>query len=112
MHPAHRFTTQRSCSLCHIHHFVTPLRACSLDGRDCNGYYGIAWCFGATDRPHPVSAVFGAVRQMTSRGVASRINAPQYLQQASRRWHCCEVRVWFSNWRGKRPVKGSTLRLA
>ncbi|KAG5175820.1 DNA photolyase, FAD-binding/Cryptochrome [Tribonema minus] len=53
----------------------------SLDGRDCNGYMGIAWCFGATDRPFPESAIFGKVRQMSSRGVSARKNTARYIDQ-------------------------------
>ena len=33
-----------------------------LDGRDENGYVGIAWCFGLHDRPFPARAVWGEVR--------------------------------------------------
>eukprot|EP00611_Tribonema_gayanum_P011906 TRINITY_DN2233_c0_g1_i6.p1 TRINITY_DN2233_c0_g1~~TRINITY_DN2233_c0_g1_i6.p1 ORF type:complete len:275 (-),score=68.97 TRINITY_DN2233_c0_g1_i6:238-1062(-) len=42
---------------------------------------GIAWCFGATDRPFPESAIFGKVRQMSSRGVSARKNTARYIDQ-------------------------------
>jgi deoxyribodipyrimidine photo-lyase len=53
----------------------------SLDGRDCNGYLGVAWCFGATDRQFYNGPVFGAVRQMSAKGVGSRINTGKYVEQ-------------------------------
>ena len=38
----------------------------SLDGRDPNGYMGVAWCFGNHDRPFPADRlVTGTVRPMT-----------------------------------------------
>lgn len=35
-----------------------------LDGRDPNGYAGVAWCFGKHDRPWKEREVFGIVRWM------------------------------------------------
>ena len=38
----------------------------AIDGRDPNGWAGVAWCFGRFDRPWgPERAVFGTVRCMT-----------------------------------------------
>lgn len=35
-----------------------------LDGRDPNGYAGVAWCFGKHDRPWKEREIFGIVRWM------------------------------------------------
>jgi deoxyribodipyrimidine photo-lyase len=35
-----------------------------LDGRDPNGFAGVAWCFGKHDRPWKERLVFGKVRYM------------------------------------------------
>ena len=35
-----------------------------LDGRDPNGYAGIAWCFGKHDRPWGSRKIFGNIRYM------------------------------------------------
>jgi deoxyribodipyrimidine photo-lyase len=40
-----------------------------LDGRDPNGYAGVAWCFGAHDRGWPERPVFGKVRYMNANGL-------------------------------------------
>ncbi|TVR68977.1 MAG: deoxyribodipyrimidine photolyase [Spirochaetaceae bacterium] len=40
-----------------------------LDGRDPNGYAGVAWCFGKHDRPWVERPVFGKVRYMNDRGL-------------------------------------------
>ena len=40
-----------------------------LDGRDPNGYTGVAWCFGKHDRGWPERPVFGKVRYMNSNGL-------------------------------------------
>mmetsp|Transcript_25906 Transcript_25906/g.60703 ORF Transcript_25906/g.60703 Transcript_25906/m.60703 type:complete len:655 (-) Transcript_25906:76-2040(-) len=43
-----------------------------LDGRDPNGYLGIAWCFGNHDRPFPQRAVFGTVRSMGAASIRKK----------------------------------------
>lgn len=40
-----------------------------LDGRDPNGYAGVAWCFGKHDRGWAERPVFGKVRYMNDRGL-------------------------------------------
>jgi len=40
-----------------------------LDGRDPNGYTGVAWCFGVHDRGWPERPVFGKVRYMNANGL-------------------------------------------
>merc|ERR1719436_600168 len=52
----------------------------SLDGRDENGYMGIAWCFGHHDRPFPERPVFGTVRPMTRSGIEAKFNMLRYKQ--------------------------------
>jgi len=50
----------------------------SLDGRDPNGYAGIAWCFGRHDRPWPQRAGFGSVRAMMASGLRRKFDADRY----------------------------------
>lgn len=45
---------------------------------------GVAWCFGALDRPMPPSPVFGKVRRMTSGGARSKMNVDAYIAQVRR----------------------------
>ncbi|KNC52093.1 deoxyribodipyrimidine photolyase [Thecamonas trahens ATCC 50062] len=40
-----------------------------LDGRDPNGYVGVAWCFGRHDRPWTRRDIFGSVRYMNDKGL-------------------------------------------
>lgn len=60
-----------------------------LDGRDPNGYMGVAWCFGLFDRPMPPSPVFGKVRRMTSSGARNKFDVDAYVAQV----HLCGL--WF-----------------
>ncbi|MGA3045856.1 MAG: deoxyribodipyrimidine photo-lyase [Terracidiphilus sp.] len=56
-----------------------------LDGRDPNGYAGIAWAIvGRHDRPWFDRPVFGLVRTMTGASTAKKFDAEQYIQQHSR----------------------------
>lgn len=51
-----------------------------LDGRDPNGYAGIAWSLGGVhDRPWPERPVFGTIRFMSARGAASKFDAAAYV---------------------------------
>jgi deoxyribodipyrimidine photo-lyase len=49
-----------------------------LDGRDPNGYAGIAWCFGKHDRPWAERPVFGTVRYMNARGLERKFDIIRY----------------------------------
>ena len=40
-----------------------------LDGRDPNGYAGVAWVFGKHDRPWAERSIFGKVRYMNANGL-------------------------------------------
>lgn len=45
-----------------------------LDGRDANGFTGVAWCFGKHDRPWgPERPIFGLVRYMNDAGIKRKI---------------------------------------
>ncbi|MFW6227924.1 MAG: deoxyribodipyrimidine photo-lyase [Alkalispirochaeta sp.] len=43
-----------------------------LDGRDPNGYAGVAWVFGKHDRPWVERSIFGKVRYMNANGLARK----------------------------------------
>jgi deoxyribodipyrimidine photo-lyase len=49
-----------------------------LDGRDPNGYIGIAWCFGFSDRPFPSRPPFGAVRAMSASAIRAKKDVQAY----------------------------------
>ncbi len=53
----------------------------SLDGRDPNGYAGIAWVFGKHDRPFPERQRFGKVRSMVARGLQRKFEMDLYLSR-------------------------------
>jgi len=53
-----------------------------LDGRDPNGYAGIAWAIvGRHDRPWFDRPVFGLVRSMTGASIARKFDAAKYIAQ-------------------------------
>jgi deoxyribodipyrimidine photo-lyase len=52
-----------------------------LDGRDPNGFAGVAWCFGKHDRPWKERPVFGTVRYMNANGLKRKFDADKYVQQ-------------------------------
>lgn len=53
-----------------------------LDGRDPNGYAGIAWAIvGKHDRPWFNRPVFGLVRPMSGASTAKKFNAQAYIKQ-------------------------------
>lgn len=51
-----------------------------LDGRDPNGFTGVAWCFGKHDRPWGERAVFGNVRYMNDKGLKRKFDADEYVK--------------------------------
>ena len=57
-----------------------------LDGRDPNGYAGVAWCFGKHDRPWQERPVFGMVRYMNANGLRRKFDADAYAKM-----HAIEV---------------------
>ena len=52
-----------------------------LDGRDPNGYTGIAWCFGKHDRAWAERPVFGKVRYMNAAGLKRKFDIDAYVQR-------------------------------
>lgn len=51
-----------------------------LDGRDPNGYAGIAWSIGGVhDRPWKSRPIFGSVRYMNDRGCRGKFNVDAYI---------------------------------
>ena len=55
----------------------------ALDGRDPNSYAGILWCFGKHDRPWFEREIFGTIRYMTSRSMAKKFKAKDYIAMVS-----------------------------
>jgi deoxyribodipyrimidine photo-lyase len=52
-----------------------------LDGRDANGYTGVAWCLGKHDRPWKERPVFGKVRYMNDKGLRRKFDADAYVER-------------------------------
>jgi len=52
-----------------------------LDGRDPNGYTGVAWCFGKHDRPWKERPIFGKIRYMNANGLRRKFNIEKYVKQ-------------------------------
>ena len=55
-----------------------------LDGRDANGFAGVAWCFGKHDRPWPPRAVLGKVRAMAASGLRRKFDPDAYVERIRR----------------------------
>ncbi len=54
----------------------------SLDGRDVNGYAGIAWSIGGVhDRPWPERPVFGTLRSMTLSGARRKFDVTAFVER-------------------------------
>jgi deoxyribodipyrimidine photo-lyase len=51
-----------------------------LDGRDPNGFAGIAWCFGKHDRPWIERSIFGTVRYMNDKGLERKFDMKKYIK--------------------------------
>jgi deoxyribodipyrimidine photo-lyase len=55
-----------------------------LDGRDPNGYAGIAWSIGGVhDRPWPERDIFGKIRFMSYDGCRRKFDVKKYIQYAN-----------------------------
>jgi deoxyribodipyrimidine photo-lyase len=52
-----------------------------LDGRDPNGFTGVAWCFGKHDRPWGAREIFGNVRYMSQDGLRRKFDIEAYLER-------------------------------
>lgn len=51
-----------------------------LDGRDPNGYTGVAWCFGKHDQGWKERPVYGKVRYMNANGLKRKFDADKYVE--------------------------------
>lgn len=51
-----------------------------LDGRDPNGFTGVAWCFGKHDRPWAERPIFGLVRYMNDKGLMRKFDMKRYVE--------------------------------
>lgn len=54
-----------------------------IDGRDPNGFAGVAWCFGKHDRPWGERSIFGNIRYMNDRGLKRKFDADGYVKMIS-----------------------------
>jgi hypothetical protein len=61
----------------------TTVLSRSLDGRDPNGYMGIAWCFGKHDTPFAERAVCGVVRPMTAAGLKRKFQIERFVAEVA-----------------------------
>lgn len=52
-----------------------------LDGRDPNGFAGVAWCFGKHDRPWTERPIFGMVRYMNAAGLERKFDIAAYVRR-------------------------------
>jgi deoxyribodipyrimidine photo-lyase len=52
-----------------------------LDGRDPNGFAGVAWCFGKHDRAWPERPIFGKVRYMNAAGLRRKFDIEAYVRR-------------------------------
>jgi deoxyribodipyrimidine photo-lyase len=55
-----------------------------LDGRDPNGFAGVAWCFGKHDRAWAERPVFGKIRYMNAAGLKRKFDADAYVRKIER----------------------------
>jgi len=60
---------------------VTLNNRYELDGRDPNGYCGVAWCFGKHDRPWKERPVFGTVRYMNEVGLRRKFRLDGWVDR-------------------------------
>jgi deoxyribodipyrimidine photo-lyase len=52
-----------------------------LDGRDPNGFAGVAWCFGKHDRAWAERPIFGKIRYMNAAGLKRKFNPDAYVKK-------------------------------
>ncbi|MFO8077362.1 MAG: deoxyribodipyrimidine photo-lyase [Thermoplasmatota archaeon] len=55
-----------------------------LDGRDPNGFTGVAWCFGKHDRAWKERDIFGKIRYMSDKGLKRKGDMDSYLDRVGR----------------------------
>jgi deoxyribodipyrimidine photo-lyase len=54
-----------------------------LDGRDPNGFAGVAWCFGKHDRAWSERTVFGKIRYMNASGLKRKFDCNKYIEKVN-----------------------------
>ncbi|MFO7861091.1 MAG: deoxyribodipyrimidine photo-lyase [Desulfosalsimonas sp.] len=52
-----------------------------LDGRDPNGFAGVAWCFGRHDRGWKERDIFGKIRYMNAAGLERKFQIAEYVKK-------------------------------
>jgi len=52
-----------------------------IDGRDPNGFTGVAWCFGKHDRAWKERDIFGKVRYMNDNGLRRKFKIDLYVER-------------------------------
>jgi len=52
-----------------------------LDGRDPNGYTGVAWCYGKHDRAWTERSIFGKLRYMNAAGLERKFKIKDYAKR-------------------------------
>lgn len=52
-----------------------------LDGRDPNGYTGVAWCYGKHDRAWTERSIFGKLRYMNAGGLERKFKINDYVKR-------------------------------
>jgi len=52
-----------------------------LDGRDPNGFTGVAWCFGKHDRPWVERPILGKIRYMNANGLKRKFDIDLYAKK-------------------------------
>lgn len=55
-----------------------------LDGRDPNGFTGVAWCYGKHDQGWKERPVFGKARYMNANGLERKFDAEEYVEKINR----------------------------
>ena len=55
-----------------------------LDGRDANGFAGVAWCFGKHDRAWKERPVLGKIRYMSKQGLERKMDINGYVSRVER----------------------------
>jgi deoxyribodipyrimidine photo-lyase len=64
-----------------------------LDGRDPNGFTGVAWCFGKHDRPWGERPIFGNIRYMNDKGLKRKFDADGYVKKIQGLNRAGEIRI-------------------
>ncbi|MDD1775463.1 MAG: deoxyribodipyrimidine photo-lyase [Methanobacterium sp.] len=67
-----------------------------LDGRDPNGFTGVAWCFGKHDRAWKERKVFGKVRYMNDKGLERKFKIKEYVDRVDGLAELIDEDIWMS----------------